>query len=145
LDAILPSTLVLRSFKCCPVRLLFPFTSCLFHVLTSPRRNLSSDDILGLRTTAQCNPMSSSPSAPSYTAAPGSFLAPAARNHVPMAPSQALALPNCTVIVGLLGGGCGGYTVSMQDRVTGRRSGITLDRSCLPLWRRIYSHSKYSS
>ncbi|KAJ7870690.1 hypothetical protein B0H13DRAFT_2555911 [Mycena leptocephala] len=41
---------------------------------------------------------------PFSTTVPGSCLAPAACNHVPMAPPQALALPNCTVIVGLLGG-----------------------------------------
>jgi hypothetical protein len=50
LDAISRSALVLRSFKCYSVHLLFPITSFLFRVLTSPRKNLSSHDILGLGT-----------------------------------------------------------------------------------------------
>jgi hypothetical protein len=106
LDSISRSTLVLGSFKCYSVRLLFPFTSFLFHVLTSPYKSLSWHDILVLRTSQVCRPR---PPCFLYRCArllPRArlLLAPAA--HGPAVPPtqrrlQALALPNSTVAVGL--------------------------------------------
>ncbi|KAJ7842314.1 hypothetical protein B0H13DRAFT_2286755 [Mycena leptocephala] len=95
---------------------------------------------------------------PFSTAAPGSSLAPAARNHVPMAPPQALALPNCTVIVGLQGGllsslqvpmppwptaghlprchhGCGCSALRFGGRW--RRHKGPIGRHCFGRWRRV--------